>query len=634
MLQSALAGAEITDGTANFFPSTESTYDHMVDLGEDNLSFHWNDLRGDHFSGRLIHKADSMNQAPNWIAFGVYHSNHNYTVLPISNFMVGSTAIIGLATSSETSSPVKHYHLGGKMVDAVKPVDDDLTYTNAGILQHDSDDGTVVTDLAFTKALAESSNPQGTLRREGTNIFLWAIGPPGGTPGVLGKHSQKGVLYLDLAAVQQEIEGDTTPVGGDGSTSSSSKVNTAPVIRGQCGSTLLPGADSGQVALTQTTTFHWKLLSTKTIQIALEYTGREAWLGVATSINGHMLGSSAVIGVPGTDGLGMTPTHHLLQDQSVAGVTKDPTVVLEGASISSKAHDDDPSVFTTTMKFTKQLNDPNDPIPITGGLTTFLYAIGASREMAYHEHREAFRLNLEECGGSVTALSGDIWTNHGTFAAHGFFAVIAWALASPFAVTVAWFRTLVPASWIYIHVFANSLTFVATLTTFFIAIVGVAKQDGADHFSKTHHWVGLVLFFLSCFQVINGFLRPPVERKESQVATVQQPNDTFLGIIPIPRTPRETWIFIHRASGLAAIAMGIYQCQSGLGLYAERFQTDSVVKYYWIYVGIFFVSLIGLKAWVILEEDKARQGIVQAISTSEPMGNEEEAAVPTAGTFS
>ena len=627
-LQSTLV--DITDATAEFVPSTESTYDHMVDL-EDNFQFHWNDLVGDHFQGRLVHKADTMDQAPSWIGFGVYHSNHNYTELPINSFMVGSTAIIGMVNAADTPAPAQHYHLGAKLVDSVKPFEDDTSFTQTQILQHDSDDGTVVTDLSFSKSLAEQDNPQGTLRTTGTNVFLWAIGPPGGTPGVLSQHSQKGVIFLDLGAVQQQIEGNTKPTETDATsavTESDSKVNTAPVIRGQCGSPLLEGSNGGMVALTPAINFHWRLLGPNKVTIALEYSGREAWLGVATSSNGQMLGSSAVIGIPGSDSEAMTPTHHLLSDKNVAGVTKDPSVVLEEASITSTVHTDDPSKYTTTMKFTRALNDPNDPVPITEGLITFLYAIGASRDLAYHEHREAFRLNLEECGGAVsTSGGGDIWANHGTFAAHGFFAVIAWALATPFAVTVAWFRTLLPASWIYIHVFANSLTFLATMIAFFVAIAGVTKEDGADHFSKIHHWVGLLLFFLATFQVINGFLRPPVERKDAQAAN--QTQDTFLGIMPIPRTPRETWQLMHRVLGLAAVAMGIYQVQSGLGLYALRFDTNSMVTYYWIYVAVFFVSLIGLKGWVILEENRARQDMVQPISMTEPT-IEESPSVPSA----
>jgi hypothetical protein len=55
---------------------------------------------------------------------------------------------------------------------------------------------------------------------------------------------------------------------------------------------------------------------------------------------------------------------------------------------------------------------------------------------------------------------------------------------------------LVPASWIYIHVFANVFTFLATLIVFILGVVGVTKEDAADHFFKAHHYVGTVLFMV------------------------------------------------------------------------------------------------------------------------------------------
>jgi hypothetical protein len=60
-------------------------------------------------------------------------------------------------------------------------------------------------------------------------------------------------------------------------------------------------------------------------------------------------------------------------------------------------------------------------------------------------------------------------------------------------------------------------------------------------------------------------------------------------------------------SGLTALVVGIYQMQSGLKLYTMRFQVTSMVNYYWMYVGIFGVSLIAMKLYVIWEEDKVRR---------------------------
>jgi hypothetical protein len=679
---------------------------------EDNLSFHWNDVTGEDVTGRLIHKADSIEQAPTWLGFGVYHSNHNYTTLPTSDgpFMVGSSAMIGLVETAETATSASIYRLTGQMVDGIQPTTDP-TVVSATIFQHDSDDGTVVTELTFTKKLSSSSGStttEGNFRRDGVNVLLWAVGAPGGTLGVLNKHTFKGVLFLDFQKVQSEVEavsggdgggGDggggggggttgsvatpaidtkttaptTTPTAATGNTDDSTatttttttppqpqklpvdnRPNIARIVSAECTSTILgDGPGVGKVALTPTSTFYFRLIDDK-IQLALEHTGkRRVWLGLASSPNGYMVGSSAIIGSPGDDEQAISPPkRYFLMDQDRSGVQEDPDPFFGSATIDSVQSSDGQQI--TTLKFTKYVDDTNDPVPIlrpdSGTTATFLYAVGEGRELAYHEHRGQFRIDLSQCGGAInaspstTTATTAVWKNNGLFIAHGFFAALAWAFLTPLAMTVAWFRTLVPSSWIYIHVFGNVFTVILTVFAFSLAVGGVAKQDGSDHYSKTHHWVGTVLLAVAAFQVTNGFLRPPVERKDppptsgprsgSVPRTINNnipPQEVFLGIFPIPRTPREAWHTIHRMTGLAALAMGMYQMQSGLKLYAIRFQTTSIVNYYWMYVGIFVVSLIAMKLYVIREEDKARRGVLQAVSTVEPGSYEDEPNVETVG---
>jgi hypothetical protein len=657
-----LKNADVTDATANFIPSTESMFDHMIVMdGTDNLSFHWNDISGNQIKGRLIHKADSISQAPTWLGFGVYHSNHDYTMLPTASdaFMAGSSAMIGLVSEeTDEETPVRHFRLTDKMVDQIQE-STDASIISSSILQHDGDDGTVTTELTFTKTLQGSPSGSTELRREGTNVFLWAVGPPGGTLGILGKHSFKGVLFLDFDQVRKQVEGTTTtavsptesvpaqtivPVSTQQqSPLPDNRPNVAPIVTVQCDSTILgQGPGIGKIALTPVSTFSFQVMGDK-IQLALEHSGTHpVWLGVASSRNGYMVGSSAIIGSPGNDAKAMSPPRrYSLVDQDKTGIMENPDSALENASIESVSVDGSQEV--TTLKFIKLINDPNDLVPILGAdqgsTATFLYAVGEGTDLNYHQHRGQFRVDLSQCGGTVVAggssvsSSGTVpWTRHGIFAVHAFFGVLAWAFLSPFAVTVAWFRTLVPASWIYIHVFSNVLTALLTILAFAVAVVGVAKQDGGDHYSKTHHWVGTLLMCVAAFQVVNGFLRPPVERKDppcgpsSFFRTTNDalpPQETFLGIFPIPRTPREAWYSIHRIMGLAALALGMYQTQSGLKLYAMRFQTSSIVKYYWMYVAIYVISLVALKLFVMREEDKARQGVLQAVSTIEPTPEEE-----------
>lgn len=673
----------ITDATTNFAASTESIFDHMVAMeGADNLFFHWNDINSeDILKGRLIHKADNLEQAPSWLALGVYYSNHDYTTLPSAtdSFMNGSGAMIGTVSDEaiENAVPAKHYLLADQTAKSIIETVD-ASVLSSTILQHDSDDGTVITELTFTKKVVQSPSESTELRKEGTNVLLWAVGSPGaGTNnGVLGKHTFKGVLFVDFQKVRAQATGGSTISTTAGTTIGATnektpattainhaiapttqdvRPNIAPVVSAQCEESTLfgQGPGIGKVPLTPTSTFSFQLLNDNKIQMALEHSNkRPVWLGIASSPNGYMVGSSAVIGSSGgSDGTHAIspPRRYSLMEQTASGVQESHDALLEDASIDSVMTSDGQELIT--LKFTQPLSGETNPILRTGDGTvaTFLYAVGEGVELGYHEHRGAFRIDLSQCGGNnIIGVTGSsegsstrtkAWTNHGLFALHGFMAALAWAFFTPFAITVAWFRTLVPASWIYIHVFANVFTGLLTILAFAVAVIGVARQDGGDHFSKTHHWVGTLLMAIAAFQVTNGFLRPPVERKDPPPGagngmngghSTLPPQQVLFGIFPVPRTPREAWHTTHRMMGLAALAMGMYQMQSGLKLYSMRFQTSSIVNYYWMYVGIFLISLVVLKLYVIREEDRARQGVLQAVSTSEP-NPEDESEADTVG---
>ena len=373
------------------------------------------------------------------------------------------------------------------------------------------------------------------------------------------------------------------------------QTNTSPVVIGSCDSTF-ENADM-MVELTPTLTFHWTLMDDATPPVmdgVLEYDG-EGWLGFGVSPTGQMIGSAAIIGLPGT---GEESTQYNLQAKSVEGVTlAEPLIEPEKAVITQAGG-------KTILRFVKVLSDDASGGGLTeNGLNTFIFAVGSSNELAYHQHRGSFRINLQSCEESTTGSTGSSpMTKQGAFSAHGMMAVLAWGVATPFAITVAWFRTLVPSSWIYIHVFSNVVSFVLTLVAVIVAIT--AKSDQADpaHFTKPHHIVGLTLMVLMTFQVFSGFRRPPVEKKSNHYADGHG--------FQFPRTRREIWYFIHRFSGLAMLGMGVYQISSGLNLFAEDFNVSSIAPWFWLYVGLFAFVLIALKVWIMMEEHKARQGIV------------------------
>lgn len=578
----------ITDATAGFVKSTESEYDHEVTLIEGELTFHWNDANGNTVDCRLIHNAGSLTDAPSWLSIGFYDTFSNTGSVSSSiPFMIGSDAVIGLVANSN----VQKYGLGGKAVsetNGVHPLEHQ-TLTDATIKQHDSDDGTVRTLLTFTKELEESNVEEVRLRHSGQNVFLWAVGAAGET--ALGLHKKKGALTLDLAVVEARAEqGESGTDTDDGAITSDASKNTANIVDGSCTSELDEYDKQFAVQSNPPMSFHWKIEG-DILKGALQYES-EAWLGFGVSSDGKMTGSEAIIGKPDEG----TTTKYLLSDKTKAGIE----AVKDTTSLKTATIVQDSGV--TTLQFENTLDVSGDTHTISStGLNTFIYAAGKDNLFGYHGHSGSFRIDLASCEGREYTKS-----HMGAFAAHGTIATLAWAIASPFAVTVAWFRTLVPSSWIYIHVFSNVMTFFFTLIAVIVAISAMSVQTDSSHFNHPHHWVGLVLLVGVTFQVMNGFLRPPVEKRDPYSASHY---DMDNGWLKLPRSPREVWYFSHRVTGISMLLMGIYQIQSGLSLFANNYNVTSIAPWFWAYVGIFAFCLISLKFWIMYEEYKARRGM-------------------------
>jgi hypothetical protein len=331
----------------------------------------------------------------------------------------------------------------------------------------------------------------------------------------------------------------------------------------------------------------------------LEYEGA-GWLGFGPSPTGAMVGSTVIIGLPGT---GQNPLEYNMQGKTLETISPPVPLVLPERAIIIEAGK------KTVLRFVKVLDvdSPNgNGTSITAsGMNTFVFAVGTSNELAYHKHRGSFRINLQSCEESSSGTS-TTKTKEGAFVAHGTLALLAWGVATPFAITVAWFRTLVPSSWIYIHVFSNVISFLFTVTAVIVAITAKNGQESPSHFSHPHHVVGVTMLVLMTFQVMNGFMRPPVEKKDPYSARHYLKGNSYL---ECPRTPRDIWMLCHRVSGIAMLGMGIYQISSGLNLFAQDFGVTSVAPWFWLYVGLFAFLLISLRVWIMMEEHKARQGM-------------------------
>lgn len=342
------------------------------------------------------------------------------------------------------------------------------------------------------------------------------------------------------------------------------------------------------IQLTPELKFHWTLdpwseNSEPKVRIKLQYSGT-AWIGFGVSNSfGTVIGSDAVIGRSDlTAASGEKPLKYDLTSWSSGGakVMDSTKQTLQDASLTQ-------SGGQTVLKFTKLLEEKGEVYIRAAGHTNCLFAIGDGNDFDKPARKGSFRLDFSRCD------SIGMGTYKGAWIAHGTFATLAWAVASPFAISTAWFRTLVPSSWIYIHVGANILSFVFTLIAFFIAVItmGLSKKK---HFQSGHHNIGLALMILVTFQVCNGFLRPPVERDSTS------PDDQSKNLLG--KTSRQWWHLSHSTLGIGLVGLGFYQISQGYDMFANDFTVTSLAPYFYVYLGILALGLLGIRVWMLYED--------------------------------
>lgn len=396
----------------------------------------------------------------------------------------------------------------------------------------------------------------------------------------------------------------------------SSVLLISDVINGSSNETSSSGCASSDssydnsVPVTKDVSFYWTLVGSPTVlKGSLRYNGI-GWLGfgISGTPDGGMKGSDAIIGLPDYAFEGLPSVlKYDLDSKSIDGVVpmEEEMQTLTDMSISQ-----DEEKGTTELSFKKLIKEDGEIEILKSGQNTFIWAVGASNTLGHHKDRGSFVLDLSNCEDSTTEdgqvneaeveelgmvaqgdSSGDAY-NKKAFIAHGILAAFAWSVCSPFAIATAWFRRLVPTGWIYMHVLANVSCFFITLVAFIIAVVATSTHPDTSHFSKGHHVVGLIIMIFVTLQVMNGFMRPPVEK-----VNVYRAEEEGL----IPRSPRAIWHVLHKCTGVTLLLLSVYQVKSGLTLFSELFGTTSILPLYWTTVIIFVVSVLVIKLSMVCD---------------------------------
>lgn len=331
-----------------------------------------------------------------------------------------------------------------------------------------------------------------------------------------------------------------------------------------------------------------------TMTIELIYDG-VGWLAMGFT-NGQALmpGSEAVIGLPGTGNV----EKYNLNARDISGVV--PMDSVKQTLINATIVQEDGQ---TILSFTKLLREEGEHSITTEGANTFLYAFGFDNNLGVHEGRGGFMLEPFQCvqildGKNITpsATSPVISVessslNRGLWVAHGVCASVAWVILIPLAIGSSVIRKLLESmglplgAWYQIHRGLNGLAIVLTIIAFALAVHALNESGVEDHFSLlTHHTIGLVIFVASVVQGLNGMLRPhlpssPADSDKEDDAENGMANKTKNALMK--SVARVAWECGHRFIGVGLLACAWWQVQSGLELFALRFNEEDLRAVFW-----------------------------------------------------
>jgi hypothetical protein len=177
----------------------------------------------------------------------------------------------------------------------------------------------------------------------------------------------------------------------------------ANLCAAQSASTKFPGF----VQVNDKLKVYYKLVKTASGEDALSikavYQGL-AWLGIGLSLDGEMIGGEAIIGKPDAAVSSSNPGKYTMSAESISGVKlRDPSAqTLIDGSISQ-----DSKAGTTTLEFTKILQEYYELMISTVGINTFIYAIGSDNTYpSYHGGgRGSFEVDLSTQSASGTSMT-------------------------------------------------------------------------------------------------------------------------------------------------------------------------------------------------------------------------------------
>ena len=501
--------------------------------------------------------------------------------------------------------------------------------------------------MTFTKPLVQDGYP--TVSTTESNYFLYAVG----TSNALGFHGIYEALQINLSD-NADDGGSTSGSGGevgddndendtdendndkennDGEDSDNGDSNDSD--NGDSSGNATPASEGGVVnlgdgRLQRSLEYENGALQfvfttdelTGTITVEMTYAGL-VWIAVGFGTALAMPDSVAVIALPGKE----APEKYDLTSKTFSGVNSSPQQTLSGATMNQNS-------THTTMTFTKLLQEDGEPTVSLTESNNFLYAIGTSNDLGFHAIGQAFVLNFADSSGATPMAVGS--PNRNLWKVHGICMALSWAILVPLAIASSVIRDILPlpdGMWFQVHRGLNSLGVLLTIIGFGIA-VHTFNKEGNDHFTlKKHHKIGLVVFLFAVLQAISGILRPHAPHQQAAVTEDEEvqhpavaplnqfetvevgdseemmpsPDDKINDTTPKgeqqlsaePKTKvRLIWEYQHRILGTVTLVLAWYNCDSGLELYSDRFDSKDWAGALWGLIAGIAITTLGLSLYI------------------------------------
>ena len=306
-----------------------------------------------------------------------------------------------------------------------------------------------------------------------------------------------------------------------------------------------------------------------TATFTLEYEG-EAWISLAVSPTGTMVGSQAVIGLPNNNN--NNPMLYDLNARDRSGVVPAETQILLSSNITQEDG-------VTTMTFTVPMETQGFFVP-SSGPATFLYAYGFDNTLDTHQSRNSF---VADVAGGGVSLAQDP-TKYYKF--HGWCMALAWGLLCPLAIGASLLRRLFPPGVFFqLHRALNSTVILLNVVAFGLAI-RATNIEKLDHFrQENHRKLGLVIVVLAILQAAGGFARPHLPSPpEPMQQSDHEENKAIVSSAPSPQPPaeekswmRKTWEVGHRIVGFTLLVLAWINCTTGLDRFFLKFPNEGDV---------------------------------------------------------